>query len=128
MWYVFELVVNWWKYVISVMKFNGIVYFMLFWDDIFKEVSWDYVGIKIDLQYIDVLVVFFVIYLECFDVIVVLNLFGDVLIDIGVVIMGSVGIVFVVNINVNGKYFFMFEFVYGFVLDIVGKGIVNFIG
>lgn len=72
--------------------------------------------------------VFFVINLSCFDVIVVSNLFGDILIDIGVVIMGSIGVVFVVNINVNGKYFLMFELVYGFVFDIVGKGIVNLIG
>lgn len=126
--FVFELVKKWCGYVISVIKFNGIYYVMLFWDEVFQQIVVDYSEIEMLFQYIDVLVVFFVMCLEMFDVIVVSNLFGDILMDISLSFMGSIGIVLFVNINLYGKYLFMFELVYGLVFDIVGQGFVNLIG
>lgn len=71
--------------------------------------------------------VYFVQYLDWFDVVVVSNFFGDILFDLGLVVVGGMGIVFGVNINLEKEFLSMFELVYGSVLDIVGKGIVNFI-
>lgn len=53
------------------------------------------------------------------------NFFGDILSDFVIVYVGSIGIVFSGN---YGDGIVFFELVYGFVFDIVGKGIVNFIG
>lgn len=53
------------------------------------------------------------------------NFYGDIVFDIIVQVVGFVGLGGFVNI---GEFIFMFEVIYGFVFDIVGKGIVNFLG
>lgn len=60
-----------------------------------------------------------------FDVMLCLNLFGDIIFDECVMIMGFMGLLFLVSFNEDG--FGMYELVGGLVFDIVGKGIVNFI-
>lgn len=101
---------------------------MFWWDLCVEVVLEDYLEISWDKQYIDILLVCFVMQFECFDVVVVLNLFGDILFDLGLVCIGIIGLVFLVNLNFECKFLFLFELVYGFVLDIYGKNIVNFIG
>lgn len=53
------------------------------------------------------------------------NLFGDIFFDIVVMLIGSIGMLFFVSLGSDG--FGLFEFVYGFVLDIVGQDKVNFL-
>ena len=59
---------------------------------------------------------------ELFDVIVTLNLYGDILSDIASEVSGSVGLAGSANI---GKEYAMFEAVHGSAPDIAGKGIAN---
>lgn len=66
-----------------------------------------------------------IIDLGCFDVIVIDNLFGDIIIDLVVVVCGGIGLVVSGNIDVIWVNLLMFELVYGSVLDIVGQGIVD---
>lgn len=61
-----------------------------------------------------------IIDLGCFDVIVIDNLFGDIIIDLVVVVCGGIGLVVSGNIDVIWVNLLMFELVYGSVLDIVG--------
>lgn len=51
-----------------------------------------------------------------------INFFGDILFDLCVGFVGGFGMVLGVNI---GEDCVIFEVVYGFVLDIVGKNLVN---
>ncbi len=115
-------------HVTSATKSNGIVHSMPFWDEVFKDVSERYTGVRTSSVHIDALAAFFVSKPSEFDVIVASNLFGDILTDIGGAIMGSIGIAPAGNININGKYPSMFEPVHGSAPDIYGKGIANPIG
>jgi isocitrate dehydrogenase len=59
---------------------------------------------------------------EKFDVIVTLNLYGDIISDIAAQITGSVGMAGSANI---GEKYAMFEAIHGSAPDIAGKGIAN---
>lgn len=61
-------------------------------------------------------------YPESFDVIVTLNLYGDIISDIAAEVAGSVGLAGSSNI---GDSFAMFEAIHGSAPDIAGKGIAN---
>ncbi|CAG7639509.1 tartrate dehydrogenase [Paenibacillus allorhizosphaerae] len=126
--YAFELAQKRRGHVTSATKSNGIVYSMPFWDQVFKDVSQDYPGVQTTSVHIDALSAFFVSKPHVFDVVVASNLFGDILTDIGAVIMGSIGVAPAANINLNGKYPSMFEPVHGSAPDIAGQGIANPIG
>jgi tartrate dehydrogenase/decarboxylase/D-malate dehydrogenase len=126
--FAFELAQKRRQHVTSATKSNGIVHSMPFWDQVFQEVSADYIGVKTASNHIDALSAFLVTRPAQFDVIVGSNLFGDILTDIGAAIMGSIGIAPAANINITGKYPSMFEPVHGSAPDIYGKGIANPIG
>jgi len=83
---------------------------------------------KTKSEHIDALAASFVNRPERYDVVVASNLFGDILMDIGAAIMGSIGIAPSANLNLNGKYSSMFDPVHGSAPDIVGKGIANPVG
>ncbi|MCS6928800.1 MAG: NADP-dependent isocitrate dehydrogenase [Saprospiraceae bacterium] len=59
---------------------------------------------------------------ERFDVIVTLNLYGDIISDIAAQVSGSVGLAGSANV---GSEFAMFEAIHGSAPDIAGKGIAN---
>lgn len=61
-------------------------------------------------------------YPESFDVIVTLNLYGDIISDIAAEVAGSVGLAGSSNV---GDSFAMFEAIHGSAPDIAGKGIAN---
>lgn len=60
-----------------------------------------------------------------FDILFCLNIFGDIIFDEVVMIIGLMGMFLFVSFNEDG--FGLYELVGGFVLDIVGKNIVNLI-
>ena len=126
--YAFELAKNRRKKVTSATKSNGIFHAMPFWDEVFEKISGEYKDIATDKWHIDALSARFITNPGAFDVVVASNLFGDILTDIGGVIMGSIGIAPAANINVTGEYPSMFEPVHGSAPDIYGKGIANPIG
>ncbi|MEJ5225995.1 MAG: isocitrate/isopropylmalate family dehydrogenase, partial [Anaerolineales bacterium] len=89
---------------------------------VFDEVRAEYPDIESDHQIIDIGAARLAAQPERFDVIVTLNLYGDILSDIAAQIAGSVGLAGSANI---GEEMAMFEAVHGSAPDIAGRGIAN---
>ena len=89
---------------------------------VFDEVALEYPDIESDYQIIDIGAARLAAQPERFDVIVTLNLYGDILSDIASQVAGSVGLAGSANV---GDEVAMFEAVHGSAPDIAGKGIAN---
>lgn len=89
---------------------------------VFDEVAREYPEIKADHFIIDIGAARLAASPEIFDVIVTLNLYGDILSDIAAQIAGSVGFASSANVGENVS---MFEAVHGSAPDIAGRGIAN---
>jgi len=109
----------------SATKSNALQYSMVFWDDVFREISAKYPDIQHEQQLIDSLSARFVIKPESLDVVVASNLFGDILTDESGVITGSLGML--PSATIGGKVN-LYEPVHGSAPDIAGKGLANPLG
>jgi isocitrate dehydrogenase len=89
---------------------------------VFQEIAEEYPDIESDHQIIDIGAARLACEPETFDVIVTLNLYGDVLSDIASQLTGSVGLASSANV---GRRVSMFEAVHGSAPDIAGQGIAN---
>lgn len=89
---------------------------------IFNEISKEYPEIEVEHYIIDIGSARIADNPERFDVIVTLNLYGDIISDITAEIAGSVGLGGSSNI---GETLAMFEAIHGSAPDIAGKGIAN---
>lgn len=89
---------------------------------VFKEIAQEYPDIESELKIIDIGAALLADTPENFDVVVTLNLYGDIISDIAAQITGSVGLGGSSNI---GKGFAMFEAVHGSAPDISGKNMAN---
>ncbi|KJS71661.1 MAG: isocitrate dehydrogenase [Comamonadaceae bacterium BICA1-1] len=89
---------------------------------VFDEVSKEYPQIEVEHMIIDIGAARLATRPERFDVIVTLNLYGDIISDIAAEITGSVGLAPSANI---GDRIAMFEAIHGSAPDIAGKGIAN---
>jgi isocitrate dehydrogenase len=89
---------------------------------IFDEISKEYPDIKSEHQIIDIGAARLAAQPEVFDVIVTLNLYGDILSDIAAQVAGSVGLAGSANIGHSAA---MFEAVHGSAPDIAGKDVAN---
>jgi isocitrate dehydrogenase len=89
---------------------------------VFTEVATEYPDLESDHQIIDIGAARLAAQPEMFDVIVTLNLYGDILSDIASQIAGSVGIAGSANV---GTDIAMFEAVHGSAPDIAGKDVAN---
>lgn len=89
---------------------------------VFDEVAPEYPDIDAEHQIIDIGAARLAAQPERFDVIVTLNLYGDILSDIAGQIAGSVGLAGSANV---GDEISMFEAVHGSAPDIAGRGIAN---
>ena len=89
---------------------------------VFEEVAEEYPDIKSEHHIIDIGAARVAAQPERFDVIVTLNLYGDILSDIAAQVAGSVGLAGSANI---GDEVAMFEAVHGSAPDIAGKGVAN---
>lgn len=90
--------------------------------NIFDEVAAEYPDIKTDNYIIDIGAARIASKPEVFDVIVTLNLYGDIISDIAAEASGSVGLAG--SANIGGDYA-MFEAIHGSAPDIAGQGIAN---
>lgn len=88
----------------------------------FKEIAKEYQQIQTDHHIIDIACAKLATRPEMFDVIVTLNLYGDIISDIVAEISGSVGLAGSANI---GENFAMFEAIHGSAPDIASKNIAN---
>lgn len=89
---------------------------------VFKEVAKEYPDIQAESQIIDIATARIANRPEDYDVIVTLNLYGDIVSDVTAEISGSVGLAGSSNI---GKDYAMFEAIHGSAPDIAGKKIAN---
>ena len=89
---------------------------------IFEEVATEYPDIESEHQIIDIGAARLAAQPELFDVVVTLNLYGDILSDIASQVAGSVGLAGSANV---GPRVAMFEAIHGSAPDISGKGVAN---
>ena len=89
---------------------------------VFQEIGAEYPDIEQDRYIIDIGSARIATRPELFDVIVTLNLYGDIISDIAAEISGSVGLAGSANI---GEQVSMFEAIHGSAPDIAGQGIAN---
>lgn len=89
---------------------------------VFRDIATEYPDIESDLRIIDIGAALLADRPEDFDVVVTLNLYGDIVSDIAAQITGSVGLGGSSNL---GKDFAMFEAVHGSAPDISGKDMAN---
>lgn len=90
--------------------------------EVFEEVAKEYPEIETDNMIIDIGSAKIAADPKRFDVIVTLNLYGDIISDIAAEVTGSVGLCGSANI---GEHCSMFEAIHGSAPDITGKGIAN---
>lgn len=81
-----------------------------------------YLEVIIDYMFVDNVVMKMFQDFCFFDVMVIENIFGDILIDEGFVISGFMGLFFFVFM---GESILVFEFIYGLWLQVKGLNIVN---
>ncbi len=89
---------------------------------IFNEIAADYPEIQHDHLIVDIGTALIAQQPEKFDVIVTLNLYGDIISDVAAQVAGSVGLAGSANI---GNTMAMFEAIHGSAPDIAGKDIAN---
>ena len=123
--YAFEIAHKEHKTLTSISKGNALNYSMVFWDQIFKEISWDYPDVKTQSFLVDAASMFMVKDPKRFQIVVTSNLFGDILTDLGAAISGGMGLAAGANLNPERKFPSMFEPIHGSAPDIAGQGKAN---
>jgi isocitrate/isopropylmalate dehydrogenase len=111
--------------VTCVDKANVLTEMYGLWREECEEASARY-GIAKEFQYVDAVALHMVRNPERFGLLVVPNLFGDILTDLGAALQGGLGLAPSANINPSGVS--MFEPVHGSAPDIAGKGMANPVG
>ena len=89
---------------------------------IFNDIAKEYPDIEADSLIVDNTCMQLVMYPERFDVLVMPNLYGDILSDLTAGLIGGLGLLPSCN---KGDNFAMYEAVHGSAPDIAGKGIAN---
>lgn len=126
--YAFELARKRRKKVTNVTKSNAFKDSLVFWDKVVEEVGADFPEVEYEMLYVDAAAMNFVKRPERFDVILTTNLFGDILSDLGGMIMGGIGLGPSGNINPERAFPSMFEPIHGSAPKYAGTGIANPIG
>ncbi|WP_340104985.1 NADP-dependent isocitrate dehydrogenase [Rhodohalobacter sp. 8-1] len=90
--------------------------------DVFKQVAEEYPAIKSENMIVDIGAARLADTPEAFDVVVMPNLYGDIISDIAAQIAGSVGLAGSANI---GESCAMFEAIHGSAPDIAGQNVAN---
>ena len=112
------------KTLTLVAKTNVLTYASDLWERTFHEVGKkDYPDIKREYAHVDATCMWMVKNPEWFDVIVVENMFGDIITDLGAMVQGGMGIAAGGNINPHGVS--MYEPIGGSAPKYTGKGVIN---
>lgn len=91
--------------------------------DVGRQISSEFPDIKFDDMIVDATAMNMVVRPHIFDVIVTMNLFGDILSDLAAGLIGGLGVAPASNVGVGGCA--IFEAVHGTAPDIAGKGLAN---
>jgi 3-isopropylmalate dehydrogenase len=112
------------KCLTLVGKTNVLTYEYDLWERAFHEMGdRDYPDIKRDYNHVDACCMWFVKNPEWYDVIVVNNMFGDIITDLGAMIQGGMGIAAGGNLNPEGVS--MYEPIGGSAPKYTGKNVIN---
>jgi len=112
------------KMLTLVAKTNVLTYSHDLWWRAFNEIGdADYPDIKRDYNHVDACCMWFVKNPEFYDTIVVPNMFGDIITDLGAMIQGGMGVAAGGNINPKGTS--MFEPIGGSAPKYTGQNIIN---
>ncbi len=112
------------KMLTLVAKRNVLTYAHDLWWRAFNEIGdRDYPDIKRDYNHVDACCMWFVKNPEFYDTIVVSNMFGDIITDLGAMIQGGMGVAAGGNINPTGVS--MFEPIGGSAPKYTGKNVIN---
>lgn len=106
-----------------VAKTNVLTYAHDLWYRAFMEVGEEYPDIQKDYNHVDACCMWFVKNPEYYDTIVVCNMFGDIITDLGAMIQGGMGVAAGGNINPNGVS--MFEPIGGSAPKYTGMNVIN---
>ena len=123
--YAFELARAQGKTLTSVSKGNALNYSMVFWDQIFAQVSKEYPDVETRTLLVDAAAMFMVKEPQRFQIVVTSNLFGDILTDLGAAISGGMGLAAGANLNPERKFPSMFEPIHGSAPELAGLNISN---
>jgi tartrate dehydrogenase/decarboxylase / D-malate dehydrogenase len=123
--YAFETAKKEGRSLTSISKGNALNYSMVFWDQVFEEVSAEYPEVETASYLVDAAAMLMIKDPKRFEVVVTSNLFGDILTDLGAAIAGGIGLAAGANINPEREYPSMFEPIHGSAPDIAGRGIAN---
>jgi len=104
-------------------KTNVLTFAHDLWWRCFNEVGEEYPDIKREYAHVDATCMWMIKNPDWFDVIVVSNMFGDIITDLGAMIQGGLGIAAGGNINPNGVS--MFEPIGGSAPKYTGKNVIN---
>ena len=116
--YAFEVARKEKRSLTSISKGNALNYSMVFWDQIFKEISEEYPDVETRSLLVDAAAMFMVKDPKRFEVVVTSNLFGDILTDLGAAISGGMGLAAGANLNPERTFPSMFEPIHGSAPDI----------
>lgn len=106
-----------------VSKTNVLTYVGDLWYRAFMEMKDDYPEIETDYNHIDAACMWLVKNPEWYDVMVINNMFGDIITDLGAMIQGGMGIAAGGNINPDGAS--MFEPIGGSAPKYTGMNVIN---
>lgn len=123
--YAFELARTEKKSLTSISKGNALNYSMVFWDQIFQQLSQEYPDVETHSYLVDAAAMLMITKPERFEIVVTSNLFGDILTDLGAAIAGGMGLAAGANLNPEGNFPSMFEPIHGSAPDIAGKQLAN---
>lgn len=113
------------KHLTLVHKTNVLNFAGDTWLRAFQEVAGEYGDVKTAYHHVDACCMYMVAKPEVYDTIVVPNMFGDIITDLGAAIAGGMGIAASGNLNPDGTAPSMFEPVHGSAPDIAGQDIAN---
>ena len=113
------------KQLTLVHKTNVLTFAGDTWFRTFQDVATDYPEVTTDYHHVDACCMYMVAKPEVYDVIVVPNMFGDIITDLGAAIAGGMGIASSGNLNPDGTAPSMFEPVHGSAPDIAGQNLAN---
>jgi 3-isopropylmalate dehydrogenase len=110
-----------------VHKTNVLTYCGKTWATAFKEIGREYPEIEQDYNHVDACCMYMATKPEVYDVVVVPNMFGDIITDLGAAIAGGMGMAASGNLNPDpaAGSVSMFEPVHGSAPDIAGQGKAN---
>jgi 3-isopropylmalate dehydrogenase len=111
------------KRLTLVAKTNVLTHAHGLWFRAFEEIAGDYPDIETDYNHVDACCMWFVKNPEYYDTIVVCNMFGDIITDLGAMIQGGMGVAAGGNINPAGVS--MFEPIGGSAPKYTGQNVIN---